>query len=357
MAICIAGMHRSGTSLIARVLRECGVFLGPEEDLFPAGRDNRDGFWEHAALTAFNDELLRTLGGTWDDPPPLPEGWECRRKLQPLETRARELLAALQAHPPWGWKDPRNSLTLPFWRRVVEGELDVVVCVRHPTEVVRSLVARGDMTHEQAAELCVTYLRALERPVPETGRVVIAYESFLSDPATALRHLTDALDLHPEPLQVARALDCVNEPLRHHATSERSDADLPERLLAPYRALRAEANLGTAHAQPPDTETRLEAARALLRETREDMYALQDQMFSLRERLDAELEQARVHRVELGALRAESGALRAELATCAAHVGELAEELRAIKATRLWRTGTAWWHLKERLAFRRRPVG
>ena len=31
--VCILGMHRSGTSLVSRVLNVLGVYLGPEEHL------------------------------------------------------------------------------------------------------------------------------------------------------------------------------------------------------------------------------------------------------------------------------------------------------------------------------------
>ena len=44
--ICIAGAHRSGTSMVMRLLHECGLYLGAESDLMPAQADNPDGFWE-----------------------------------------------------------------------------------------------------------------------------------------------------------------------------------------------------------------------------------------------------------------------------------------------------------------------
>ena len=36
----IAGIHRSGISLIRRLLNLCGVYLGAESDLLPPGPDN-----------------------------------------------------------------------------------------------------------------------------------------------------------------------------------------------------------------------------------------------------------------------------------------------------------------------------
>ena len=49
-AICIAGAHRSGTSMVTRLLHCCGLELGPESELMPAQADNPEGFWEHLHL-------------------------------------------------------------------------------------------------------------------------------------------------------------------------------------------------------------------------------------------------------------------------------------------------------------------
>ncbi|HZS16634.1 MAG TPA: hypothetical protein VFA51_01750, partial [Candidatus Udaeobacter sp.] len=68
-AICIAGAHRSGTSMLTRLLHSCGLYLGSKDELMAAQADNPDGFWEHLGFVALNDELLSQLGGAWDLPP------------------------------------------------------------------------------------------------------------------------------------------------------------------------------------------------------------------------------------------------------------------------------------------------
>lgn len=72
-AVCVLGMHRSGTSLITRVLNLLGVYLGPEEHLITANADNPKGFWEHDLFKRRNDEILERLGGTWHDSLPYRE--------------------------------------------------------------------------------------------------------------------------------------------------------------------------------------------------------------------------------------------------------------------------------------------
>ena len=354
-AVCIAGMHRSGTSLVARLLKECGVFLGAEEELLPAAPENRDGFYEHAALTRLNDEILATLGGSWDNPPPSPDGWETKPELETLEERAGELVAPLRAHAPWGWKDPRNSLTLPLWRRVLGDEVFVVVCLRHPAEVVSSLLARNELTLHRASELCLVYMRALAAALPGTRHVVVPYESLLEDPGGELRRLLDVLALSPTPLELARAVESVNQGLRHHVAGSRSAAnDLPKEVLAPYDELRAEAAHGHGPAGELDLQTQLEAARSVLRETRDRVYGLQDKLRGAEARMEELHEQARE---TARAHREDIRALKAELESCAGHVNELAQELRWIKETRVWRSATAWWSLKDRLRGRRDAVG
>src|SRR5919205_4399396 len=87
MAIAIAGMHRSGTSMVARVLSECGVYLGEPDELLPPGLGNDAGHFEHKEFVQLNDEVLATLGGAWDVVPPRYAIWR-RRRLGPLRERA-----------------------------------------------------------------------------------------------------------------------------------------------------------------------------------------------------------------------------------------------------------------------------
>jgi hypothetical protein len=147
MPLCITGMHRSGTSMVARLLNVCGLDLGPEADLLPPAFDNPAGFWESAGFVRLSDALLRAWGGSWGRPPatagPPPGG---------LRDRALALVGRFAGRGPWGWKDPRCCLALPFWRGLVPG-LRVLVCVRHAAAAARSLAARGDVPYGEALAL------------------------------------------------------------------------------------------------------------------------------------------------------------------------------------------------------------
>src|SRR5919199_998060 len=69
MPVCIAGMHRSGTSMVARLLADCGLDLGPQSALLPPREHNPAGHWEHASFVRVNDKLIKARGGWWYCPP------------------------------------------------------------------------------------------------------------------------------------------------------------------------------------------------------------------------------------------------------------------------------------------------
>src|SRR5436189_3433483 len=116
--VCIAGMHRSGTSMVARLLNLCGLYLGPENELPTTGQDNPEGHWENIHFAKVNEELLAHWGGGWDLPPAMPTLGGLRADLLPLQQNARAVIEKFSRHALWGWKDPRNSLTLPFWQQL-----------------------------------------------------------------------------------------------------------------------------------------------------------------------------------------------------------------------------------------------
>ena len=58
MQLIVLGMHRSGTSLVARMLNLMGVYFGPEGIGTNANEENPKGFWERRmALALFGREL------------------------------------------------------------------------------------------------------------------------------------------------------------------------------------------------------------------------------------------------------------------------------------------------------------
>ncbi|TMP96143.1 MAG: glycosyltransferase [Verrucomicrobia bacterium] len=238
-AVCIAGAHRSGTSMLTRLLHACGLYLGPENELMPAQADNPDGFWEHLGFVALNDELLNELGGAWDLPPQIEEDFSDKR-FEPLRTKAQLLIQQFDPSTPWGWKDPRNSLTLSFWGTIIP-ELRTILVVRNPLEVAHSLHQRNGLSLHLGLSLWGVYNQhALSATTPE-NRIVSHYDSFFYDPHAELLRIISFLGLPDS--KVAKAAALISKERRHtHFTTEQLlGAQIPPQLFELYQKLSAEA--------------------------------------------------------------------------------------------------------------------
>jgi len=235
--VCIAGMHRSGTSMVAHLLHLCGVDLGPPEDLGGPAPDNLDGFWENVHFVKLNEQILSRLGGGWDLPPQAPEGWESRQELDDLRNIATSLVRGFERCHQWGWKDPRNSLTFPFWRRLVP-RLKLVFCVRNPLDVAHSLQKRGNSSLSFGLDLWLKYNRVLLAAVPRDC-VVTHYESYFHEPTAEVSRVLDLLDLGSTAPMIAQACRVASLSLCHHssALSELLSNPGPPGLVECYTAL------------------------------------------------------------------------------------------------------------------------
>ncbi|WP_159017381.1 glycosyltransferase [Cognatiluteimonas profundi] len=158
-AILILGMHRAGTSALARVCSLRGATL--PEHVLPPNQGNASGYWEPQAVVALNTRILASFDLTWDDP------WAGRGlpglKEFPMEflDQARELIVREYGDSPlFVMKDPRCTLLRDFWFDVIQS-LGITACpvvvMRPWDEVVASLVRRDGTSPESAALLYVAH--------------------------------------------------------------------------------------------------------------------------------------------------------------------------------------------------------
>ena len=240
VVVCVAGMHRSGTSMVARLIHTCGVYFGPERILAHYYPDNERGFWENADFVTLNEALLQDLGGTWDTPSPLPDTWN-NAALDPLRDRALDLISRLSDLKQWGWKDPRSSLTLPFWRQLIP-KLKVVICLRNPLEVIQSLVRRGSSADDSLLELWLMYNQELMAAVPPEDRVITHYTTYFHDPRQELRRVLGFLGIPVSDEAVERACATISDALRHQvAIEELTETGIPHEVVEEYLAMCSEA--------------------------------------------------------------------------------------------------------------------
>ena len=221
--ICVLGMHRSGTSVLAKILNLIGVDLGPAEALTTEPiADNPKGYWEHHELTAISDAILKRHGGSWDQPPLLPPGWETAAALDDLRHHAQQLIQAQFADVQlWGWKDPRTCLTLPFWQQLLP-DMRYIICLRNPVDVARSLEHRDNLSAEKSSFLWLTYVSAALHHSEGKPRLVIFYEDLMDDGLRELQRLAEFLGKPERAEEVgvqAAAQEFIEPGLQHYRSS------------------------------------------------------------------------------------------------------------------------------------------
>ena len=131
----ITGMHRSGTSLTAALLKSAGLHIG--ETLLGRTQSNPRGHFENLDFLNFHKSILKSQnlsekGWTFLDAIPVhPEQFKDADAIIERNTKA----------PIWGWKDPRTTLFLDFWA-VQLPTAHFLLVYRSPWEVVSSLYTR-----------------------------------------------------------------------------------------------------------------------------------------------------------------------------------------------------------------------
>lgn len=149
--VIVIGMHRSGTTMLTKMLEELGVFLGWK----------KQGDHESTFFLSLNDWLLEQCLCGWDNPGP----FEYLLKDKPMREAALDYLrlsldsprslsflgpsrylkarSPLRLEEPWGFKDPRSTFTLPLWLEIFP-DARLIHVSRHGVDVAASLTARHE---------------------------------------------------------------------------------------------------------------------------------------------------------------------------------------------------------------------
>ena len=226
--------------MVTRLLHGCGLYLGPKDALMPPQADNPDGFWEHLGFVALNDELLEALGGAWDLPPKTNEKLSDER-LDPLRMKARLLIEGFHSAQIWGWKDPRNSLTLPFWEDLLPG-LKTLIIVRNPLEVAYSMRKRNGTSYAFGLRLWEIYNRRLIEAAGKHERLVTHYDLFFENAEKELQRIANFVGLPDAKIRSAAELVATKRRHTHFTIDQLVDAGVSREVVELYRALIAQAS-------------------------------------------------------------------------------------------------------------------
>jgi hypothetical protein len=243
--VAVLGMHRSGTSAIARALEVVGVALG--DRLMPGAKDNEKGFWEDLDVVALNDRALACLGRNWSSLTPVSaEENEALRRAGLVDDAAALLQRRLAAYPRYGFKDPRCARLARMWREAmsrVETPSVAVVTLRHPLSVADSLARRDQLGAERSHLLWLDHTLSCLAATADLPRLVLDFDRLMEDPQAEALRLGALVGAAPEAAALdAFAREFLDERLRH---SRRGDDELPgdggplsRLLLEVYRALK-----------------------------------------------------------------------------------------------------------------------
>lgn len=192
MQLIVLGMHRSGTSALARLLTAMGAYFGSDSLSTGANEENPKGFWERRDIRTRNDALLKSVSADWDqiDNFDLEKIPEHAVKIYNLKMAA--VIEDLDKNQPWMIKEPRLCLLYPL----LDPLLKSPVCLhifRHPLEVAKSLQQRNDIPIASGVGLWERYNSDALSATLQRPRILISYNDLIEQPISAATSLLEQL--------------------------------------------------------------------------------------------------------------------------------------------------------------------
>jgi len=195
----VLGVHRSGTSVAARML-EC---LGAENSnvLIQPNLINTKGFFEDKDIYEFNEFiLLPQLGSSWESISLI--NWDniSTQDRSKLISEALEILKRnySSAAPLKILKEPRISTLLPFYLSVLNQarfEVKVVCVLRDPLSVARSLNKAQGLSITHAAMLYVSNWLSILSSIQNLPVAFVQYDEMLLNPSKELISVASKLGI------------------------------------------------------------------------------------------------------------------------------------------------------------------
>lgn len=225
--IILIGMHRSGTTMVTKMLQQLGLFVG--EDL--------DVNCESKFFYKVNYWVFR-IGVSKPDYPDNLKYMNSACKEVVLEgldyylssNKAKKFLGNRRyirdLEIPWGWKEPKNTFTIDFWKQLFP-DAKIVHIYRNPLDSINSYIKRDAIErnkfsltwkkklkryfmiadkyhqnfrmvdHESAFPVWKSYVEkamSLHESYPK-DIITVKYEEFLLSPTEYLKQILDFIQL------------------------------------------------------------------------------------------------------------------------------------------------------------------
>lgn len=196
MQIVVLGAHRSGSSLVTRLVNMMGAFFDSGLASIGFNDENPKGFWERSDVISVNDRLLKLQDCRWDRLThwkTLPE--KARKsppELEAIQNDLKNIILTLDANRPWVVKDPRMCMTFAQWRPHLE--IPVIICVhRDPLEVALSLKTRNGFSFAHGIAIWEYYTVHILNSIRGLPVIHLEHKNLISDPVGTVKKLHEAL--------------------------------------------------------------------------------------------------------------------------------------------------------------------
>ena len=270
----VSGMHRSGTSLVSRILIKNGVNLGLYKDT------NEESIF----FQRLNRWIMSCLGSSWDNP----KNFNSinNNDLQIIIDRLEEVISSKLSNSlyfgftnifsnknfskyenKWGWKDPSNIYTATVWKNIFP-DLKIINLTRNPIDVSISLlnrqselknsdnlffadfissfipllsITKGNIlssfnisTIDSCLSLYKKYLIEMHsnNNIFQENILNVKYEDLLDNPEKELFKIYEFCELRPDNIQeIGRVIDKKNLNKYNHAKYQYSESLLNELII------------------------------------------------------------------------------------------------------------------------------
>lgn len=235
----ILGYHRSGTSLLAGILKCCGVNIG--QSLLPGNASNKKGHFEETHILRFQRTLLQNICGSDGGIEKVPSmlaidrGFDRAVAADAIGAAFPLLLSAEKserAAAPWGWKDPRTGYFIHKWIDMFP-HARLICVVRDPSCVCESLRERDGWSSSVVLDSWTYFHNTLLTYMDSQKSIVFRYDSIVSDPMIVPKTL-NALSMTNDFLGFQCNLANVEEPIKklcdnnlHHHKGRRFNLPKP----------------------------------------------------------------------------------------------------------------------------------
>lgn len=238
MQIIVLGPHRSGTSLLTRLINMMGAYFGVGAASIGFNHENPKGFWERRDVIDVNEEILEKKDCAWEQLAP----WKMEetpdkksiKNLDEIDHKIKNVLLELDANRPWVMKDPRLCLTFPYWKRHLEVPV-LVSMTRDPIEVALSLKSRNGFPLHHGIAIWEYYAVGMVNAARSMPMIYVNHKDVLSDPYKAVEVLLGKLqEAGVDGLRLPKReeVEAFIEPSLYHSKTGRLDV---KELLTPFQ--------------------------------------------------------------------------------------------------------------------------